>query len=551
MLVGDTSSPVSQNGGNLGINGGSASSNRAQGEISGGLQALSKHNYSSSTWTETGVSGSGEPRRRRVRSALKGRRGEPQNFVWNSRALSWWFQREWKIEPKSFKFTQPSLLMHACTFLPTDIIRYVEGYLHRMHYWSRLDDDYFWHATETCTQVVKWRRTCLNGSHGEWTESDDVENSVKKRASNKKKFSVNPGRGKFGSNTAPESRKSGIDAGLRQLEGCVGSLSEAAPVSHTKCATPAPVPHKSTRKGPAGGSPKMGLPRVVEEPTAPLAADMPWCDDTKSVDVVVDHGEPVPAAVDNALELELRSESRLLAIAGPPPIITGARLGKFQLGNLTSFLATHGALARGLYNVGYRPLQGPLKRDGLPVEHIHVPPVTPLLVDAIIPSTRPVKVETFYDKCWRWSLRVRSLVGYPLFVLGCRSDWLCQLMGYSRSLSSGFVLDPRQEHHPLGESDDMTRLIGYTSAYVAQVDPVIEQHLVSSFSKSTSVDVYCMARMRAVAIDLYHDLHAGSSLADDVLANTVARAAARLKVIIAHSVSHQGGTADRVMMKQW
>lgn len=545
MFVGDTGSPLSFDRGYMGINGGTASSNRADecNYILGGIQALSMQS-SLKKGEPRRESNSGEPRKKRVRSVLKGAHGEPQQFNWNCRTLSWWFQRGYKIEPPEFIFTQPNLLLHACTKLPTDTINIVCGFLHRKHYSSCMDSFYFRNLTDTCEQVVKWRRTSISGSHGEWTESDDVENSVKKRANNKLKHSVNPGRGKFASKIAPNSAKSGIDAGLRQLEGCVGGVNDSVPpVIVTKRASPVPVSRLRSGKGPVGERPTEAPTRIVEIPTAPPAATKEGCNDANEA-VVVDSSE--------LKEVELPNDSKLLkAPLPPPPIIAGARLGKFQLGCLSLFVANHGAFARGLHNVGYRPLQGPLNKAGQPVEHVHVPPEAPLLVEAIIPSTRPLKMETFYDKCWRWSLRVRSLVGFPLYVIGFRSDWLLRLMGYTRNVSSGIALDPCQKHYPLGESDDMTRLIGYTSAYVAQVDPVIEQHLVSSFSKSTTVDVYCMARMRAVAIDLYHDHHPMSSLADDVLANTVARAAARLKVIIAHSVSHQGGTADRVMVKQW
>lgn len=484
-----------------------------------------------------------------MKSGLRPAKNEVQvapGTKWSVRSLSWW--RSADPPPRvTFYFTSPDLLLHHATRLPSDVIRTICSFFGRKKYERDLFNWESWeyqdyHGMST-THVPKWRRTVLNGSHGEWTESDDVEKFVKKRADNKKKHSVNPGRGKFASKIVPNSAKSGIDAGLRQLEGCIGEANEFSPlVEGTKRATSVPGA-RFEKRGPLGVRHVEAPTRIVEIPSAPPAATIEGCIDANTA-VVVDSAE--------LKERELPNESKLLkAPLPPPPIITGARLGKFQLGCLSMFVANHGAFARGLHNVGYRPLQGPLNKVGQPVEHVHVPPETPVLVEAIIPSTRPVKVETFYDKCWRWSLRMRSLVGYPLYVAGFRCDWLLKLMGYTRNVSSGIALDPCQKHYPLGESDDMTRLIGYTSAYVAHVDPIIEQHLVSSFSKSTTVDVYCMARMRAVAIDLYHDHHPTSALADDVLANTVARAAARLKVIIAHSVSHQGGTADRVMVKQW
>lgn len=524
----------------------------------------------------------GKPRRKmRVRAPLKAR--VPKPFTWNSRSLAFWNSRE-VVEPVPFYFIQPWLLLCSCTSLPSDVISTIQTFVGRRgrdDTGCELDGDlpYQDYNRVPTAHVPKWLRTVLNGSHGEWTESDDHSQAEKKRASNRKVHAVNPGRGKFGSNTPPVSAKSGVDAGLNQLAGCTGGAAPTPPpsalppkvapglVSPVAASTPkTPKPEGKPKAASAPRARNTAKVAVVTPAVTPCAGVVPspsppapapsaaaaapptptWSPIGRHQLGVLAHFTKVHAALARA------AGAHATPFIGPLNKPSVQPLGSHQLGRLAVFTLQHDALARSK-GVGFRPLIGPLKESGEPVlltKPAPEPDLTPIpgLALAVIPSTRPCG-QTFTGMLWNATLRFRRLLGFPLALVGFRSPWLSDLLGLG--LKTNLVLDAPQKHAPLGAADDMSRLIGYSTGYTANVCPELEEHIVSSFLGVTSVDIYCRARMRKVATDFFADRYPKVALPDDVLNNTVAHASARIKVIIAHDAAHQGDTHDRVKMKLW
>jgi len=536
---------------------------------------------------------------------------------WSVRSLSWW--RSPDPPPRvTFYFISPVLLLHHVTRLPTDVIQLICAFFGREKYRGDLFSGKSWeyqdyHGMST-THVPKWRRTVLNGSHGEWTESDDVFSRALRESRNRQMFKrpllANP--------------KSGVDGGIAQMNKITGSSSVEMrdftvnpihPPLRFGLGIPVLAPPPVTtdpgygQKGSSGvvtktvvaetrttKSPRVLLDELkskmakkragaVEKPAdPPPAVDPPVLSPLHTVaEPTVD--EKIVANRKTVLQqlISLQRNTDLpRCVAGPYPYNSaGEFMGPLNW-NAHDFVEEVGAVEP-LDAVDFsRPLHGPvnavfvynergstrfaglrgdwdMQRSVLDTPaNRYTPQVTEVVVprdDHLralrVPTTLPMKRSTCVGFLWR-------ITRLPRRALAC----LANPFGFDRGLldclldppvgpASGMDLDPLPEVEVLGESTDLSRMVGYRTTYVAPVLPEVENFLVNTFSKSIAVDTYCMARMRAVAVDKMAELYPGESFGDDVLVNTVARAAARLKLMVAHGASHQGLTHERVQVRQW
>jgi len=170
----------------------------------------------------------------------------------------------------------------------------------------------------------------------------------------------------------------------------------------------------------------------------------------------------------------------------------------------------------------------------------------------IIPCAVPAETNTFSKRLWRLVRPVRVALACCANPCGFDNGPLDWLLDGAQGPPSGLDLDVLPTRQVLGTREDMTRRVGYVTGYRGEVDPVIVQHLVETFTSNLDVDTFCLGRMRQVAVGKYAELHgADAHMTDEVLYNTTALAAARLKLMVARSVSFQGLTVERVKTRKW
>lgn len=550
---------------------------------------------------------------------------------WNARSLSWWRSRVVPPSP-SLYFVAPELLLHhCCPVLNTDVIKYVCTFLGRGKYRGDLFSGKSWEYQDynclSTTHVPKWRRTVLNGSHGEWTEGDDMLSKLVKGTKNRQNFKrpLLPRRG------------SGVDSGLAQMNRASGSTDiemrefVLSPV-HQKfgIGTPAPsskLPPIVGATKPVNGGVGIEMEKIITGKTvgalgsnttvklaelrqkfvrrrAEDAADAGFNGPPAAPNGIPILSEPIRAATEPVgpvlgcennpfrlclLEIQKlrRPDENEIGFIGPTNYNYQEFLGPLNVGEVDYPTETSVPPLDVAGSVG--PLHGPLyarfvlnengstrfcNREGVGhgwlgdwhMQRSHLDTAneryTPQVAEVCVPSdphvrsgrvptTLPMKRSTCCGFLWRiFSLPRRALAcivnpfGFDRGLLDC-------LLDPPVGPSSGFDLDPLPSVEVLGVSTDLSRMVGYRTTYVAEVLPDVENFLVATFAKSITIDTFCMARMRAVASDKMAEMYPGESFGDSVLVNTVARAAARLKLIVAHGVSHQGSTHERVQVKQW
>lgn len=215
----------------------------------------------------------------------------------------------------------------------------------------------------------------------------------------------------------------------------------------------------------------------------------------------------------------------------------------------------------------FRPFFGPLEEPEYVPEPMYVSPRTAMYADVnkMHHKFGPVPMPEFFDlekkNLCLSVVRIPSTCPVPTTTYASWFfDKYVQLSTFLNPFSNCCIDDRVQEldfdtipFEPVtatGESDDWANRAGFITSFEGETDIELEDMLVDMFSQTINVDTFTERRMHAVLRE--HSKHKVlGRLSDLVVCNIVLRACARIKIMIARGVSHSGGTAARVQVRQW